>query len=267
MKFMQRGAAAQSPASPKTPASATDDGRPSKRQKLSKGAGRSSLEAQETASFVIDQKAAKAALEDEDRKRQAAMDRMAERLGDAHWVLDTAKLPTSHTQAGTPLKIVQVGFSEIDRRDTSEESLEGEDMARVFQSYGPIKQAKNPKKQAQKNKAGLSPTSQQCDSADVQLQNDTNSDSSSESDSDSNDSDSDSSSEELDEAAQSKPGRASYGTQKRAELKSKQKAAREKSRQMATNRRSKEVKLHKLQSISGAGGSSSFGSKKPGQRR
>lgn len=144
MKFMQRAAAANAnPTSSNTPATpASDDGHASKRRKISDG---SSLRAPVPASYAIDQQAAQAALEDEDRKRQAAMDRMAERLGDSHWVMDTAKLPASHKQAGMPLQIVQVGFSEIDREGGRDEGP-GEEKARVFQSYG--------LKKTQKEKAG-----------------------------------------------------------------------------------------------------------------
>ncbi|CAN8096701.1 unnamed protein product [Discula destructiva] len=252
MKFMQRAAAANSsPTSPSTPASASDDGHPSKRQKIG---GRSSLGGREATSYVVDQKAAQAALEEEDRKRQAAIDKMAERLGDSHWVLDTAKLPSSHKQAAMPLNIVQVGFSEIDRRGDTEEGQEKEE-ALAFQTYGP-------KKKAQKDKNNKE--------SDLDSDSDSDSDSASDSESDSDDSDHSSdpgsSSEEADEVSKSKPGRASYGSQKRDEIRSRKKAEQEKSRKMASERRMKEVKLHKLTSISGG---ASFGVKrpKPGQRR
>lgn len=105
----------------------------------------------------------------------------------------------------------------------------------------------------------------------LQSSNDTGSDSDSDSDSssDSDVSDSDSSSEESDdEVSQSKPGRTSYGSQKRDEIRSRKTAAQERARKMAAERRNKEVNLHKLTSISGGGvGSFSAPSSKPGPRR
>lgn len=245
MKFMQRAAAAKSPTTASTQTAISDEDRPSKRQRTGE---RTSPSAPKTPGYVVDQKVAQAALDEEDRKRQAAIDRMAERLGDAHWVLDTAKLPSSHNQT-TPLRVVQVGFSEIDKKQKSEESLdEEEEKVPSFQSYGP-------KKKTTKEQSG----------------NDTRSDSDSDSDSDSesDSSDSESSSEESDdEMSQSKPGRTSYGSQKRDEIRSRKTAAQERARKMAADRRNKEVNLHKLTSISGGGvGSFSAPSSKPGPRR
>lgn len=133
MKFMQRAAAAASPTSPSTPTS--DDGHSSKRRKT---AGRSSLGAPETPSYVIDQKVAQAALDAEERKREALIEKQAEKLGDSHWVLDPTKLPRADQQRGAPLNIVQVGFSQIDRKETVEEKPDEAD-GPSFRSYGPSK--------------------------------------------------------------------------------------------------------------------------------
>lgn len=268
MKFMQRAAAAKPPTSPSTRVSDSDDGHSSKRRKTAEC---SSPGASEIPSYIVDKNAARAALEEEDHKRQVAMDRMAERLGDSRWVLDTAKLPSSHNGA-TPLKVVQVGFSEIDKREKAEDELEEE--VRAFKSYGPKK--KTPKAKASPP-TPKSQTLQSSSGADVFLQSDNDSDSDSDSgsdsesdtDSDSDEPDSSSSSEESrDETSQSKPGRTSYGTLKRDEIRSRKAAAQEKSRKMASDRRMKEVNLHKLTSISG-GGTASFSSKSsiPGPRR
>lgn len=54
-------------------------------------------------------------------------------------------------------------------------------------------------------------------------------------------------------AVSNTPGRASYGAQKRQELKSRQSAQEEKAKKLAKQRRGKEVKLNNLTSISGAG--------------
>lgn len=261
MKFMQRAAAA-SPSSPGTPTS--DEAHSSKRRKT---AGRSSLGMPETPSYVIDQKAAHAALAEEERKRQVAVEKRAEQLGDSHWVLDSAKLPGSR-HGGMPLKIVQVGFSQIDRRGGSEEDQEQDEMPRtdgpVFQSYGPKKS------KGKKDEACISPPAWPSTRADILLQNVSESDSDSNSDSDSDDSDSSVSSSEGagEETSQTMPGRASYGSQKRGEF-SRQTAEREKTKKLAAARaarRTKEVKLNRLTSISGAGSFGSKGSNPPRRR-
>lgn len=254
MKFMQRAAAA-SPSSPRTPPS--DEGHSSKRRKT---AGRSSLGTPETPSYVIDQKAAQAALEEEERKRQVAVEQRAEQLGDSHWVLDSTKLPGSN-QGGTPLKIVRVGFSQIDRRGGLEEGQEQAEPSRtdgpVFQSYGPKKS------KAKKDEACVSSPARSSPRADISLQSD--SDSNSDSDSDDSDSSCSSSEEAGEEVSQARPGRASYGSQKRGE-RSRQTAERERSRKLAAARRTKEVKLNTLTSISGAGSFGSKGSNPPRRR-
>lgn len=140
MKFMQRAAAAGPPAasSPPTP----DHEHSSKRRKTS---GRASLGKPEAQTFVIDHKAAQAALEEEERKRQAVVSKHAEALGDSHWVLDAGKLPGSQ-QGSTTLKIVQVGFSQIDRgggagvQEEEEEETATAD-GPTFRSFGPKKEA------------------------------------------------------------------------------------------------------------------------------
>lgn len=144
MKFMQRAVAAGPSTSPSTPTS-DDHEHSSKRRKTS---GRSSLGGTpETQTYVIDHKAAQAALEEEERKRQALVAKHAEALGDSHWVLDAAKLPAPQ-QSGAPLKIVQVGFSQIDRGGgamAQEEEEEEEEIATAdgptFRSFGPKKAA------------------------------------------------------------------------------------------------------------------------------
>lgn len=216
---------------------------------------------------MVNQADAQAALDEEERQRQAVIKKRAEQLGDAHWVLDAAKLPKIR-QAGTPLRVVQVGFSQIDggqsRGDEEEEDDAPQTDGPAFRSYGPEKR----KKEA---KACTSGPARMITSADTFLQSRSESDSDSDSESDSEDSDSsDSSSEESDaegDASQNKPGRASYGSQKRVEIRSRKKAEREKATQLAAKRRTKEVQLNKLTSISGAGSFSSKGSNSAGRRR
>lgn len=115
MKFMQRAAAAASPATPGV--SPSEDERPSKRVRRDLG---SSPHRPQTQSPLFDQKAAQAALDAEAAKRAALIERQAEKLGDAHWKLDPARLPGSDQRKAVPLNIVQVGFSQIDRRDALE---------------------------------------------------------------------------------------------------------------------------------------------------
>lgn len=273
MKFMQRGAAASasSPNSPSTPVS--DDGRPSKRPRTQ---GRSSPGGSDAPRYAVSQAAAQAALDEEERKRQAVMKKRAEQLGDSHWVLDAAKLPRA-SQAGAPLRIVQVGFSQIDgghrtHHDDDDEDEEEQDVPETdgaaFRRYGPVKKA-DKTKDKDKDKACAFFSMKSTTYANTCLQSQSDSDSESDSDSDDSSS-SDSSSEESDDgddASQNRPGRASYGSQKRDEIRSKKKVEREKARELATKRRTKEVRLNTLTSISGSGSFSSKGSNNPGRRR
>lgn len=139
MKFMQRAAAAASPAP--SGVSQSEDERPSKRVKTE---SRSSTGTPQGKSPLFDEKAAQAAqaaILAEERKREALIERQAEKLGDAYWKFDPAKLPKSNQQRGVPLKIVHIGFSEIDQRnalDAAQPEMDGPS----FQSYRP----KEPKK-------------------------------------------------------------------------------------------------------------------------
>lgn len=135
MKFMQRAAAAAA-ASPSSPGvSQPEDERPSKRVKKEFGSSPRTPQAQ---TLLFDQKAAQAALEAEEQKREALIERQAEKLGDAHWRLDPTKLPGSDRRKGVPLKIVQVGFSQIDRSDTLA-TRQSESDGTALQSYQPNK--------------------------------------------------------------------------------------------------------------------------------
>lgn len=139
MKFMQRAAAAGSPTSPGV--SQSEDERPSKRAKIE---SRSSLGSPQTHSPLFDQgaaRAAKAALEAEAQKRAALIEQQAEKLGDAHWRLDPAKLPGSDQRKGALLNIVQVGFSQIDEREALETEQAQTD-GPSFQLYGPRRSKK-----------------------------------------------------------------------------------------------------------------------------
>src|SRR4051812_43546192 len=83
MKFMQRGAAiaaasvttTSTPSSPKT----DDEGSAAKRRKMAHKSAPST-----PATPLFDQKALEAALQEEDRKRRAAVEKRAAELGDSH---------------------------------------------------------------------------------------------------------------------------------------------------------------------------------------
>ncbi|TPX14345.1 uncharacterized protein E0L32_005541 [Thyridium curvatum] len=115
MKFMQRGASSAS-SSPSTPQASEDQS--AKRRKTSHSATKS-----QPVTPVIDQKALQAAREEEEKAKQAAVERRAAELGDSHWVL---QVPTPTTKSGkaiqAPLNIVQVGFSQIDSKGAEDES-------------------------------------------------------------------------------------------------------------------------------------------------
>jgi len=112
MKFMQRAAASAS-ASPTTPKSDIENG--TKRRKVSN--------ASPASSSVIDSAAIQAALEEDERKRQAAIEKQAAELGDSHWVLNIPAPPFKLGQTlQTPLNVVQIGWAEIDTKVSIESS-------------------------------------------------------------------------------------------------------------------------------------------------
>lgn len=115
MKFMQRGIAASSAnSSPTTPRS--EDKHGSKRRKVSQDTTDCS-----PSGSKIDGAAVQAALDEEERKRRAAIAKQAEDLGDTRWVLDfPATSPRSSDRTPqTPLNIVQIGFAQIDSGDSA----------------------------------------------------------------------------------------------------------------------------------------------------
>jgi len=114
MKFMQRAVASTS-SSPATPISEEDQA--AKRRKTSHGSLPS-----KPATPTIDQEAIQAAMEEDDRKRKAAIEKKAEELGDSHWVLGGTLPSGSGRLPQTPLSVVQVGFAEIDTQDSNEAS-------------------------------------------------------------------------------------------------------------------------------------------------
>ncbi|KAK3340912.1 hypothetical protein B0H65DRAFT_510949 [Neurospora tetraspora] len=114
MKFMQRAAATAATASPtdKPSTPKTEDEGPSKRRKHSH-ASKTSTPNPEADQALFDQKAIQAALEEEEKKRQAAIEKRAAELGDSHWVLPGASVAPK-AGARPVLNVVQVGFAQID---------------------------------------------------------------------------------------------------------------------------------------------------------
>ncbi|KAK3949051.1 hypothetical protein QBC32DRAFT_44603 [Pseudoneurospora amorphoporcata] len=114
MKFMQRAAATAATAAPtdKSSTPKTEDEGPSKRRKHSH-ASKTSTPNPEAEQALFDQKAIQAALEEEEKKRQAAVEKRAAELGDSYWVLPGASVAPK-AGARPVLNVVQVGFAQID---------------------------------------------------------------------------------------------------------------------------------------------------------
>jgi hypothetical protein len=116
MKFMQRGAAS-APSSAATTPETHNEGSAKRR----KTAHKHTPEAKP----LYDEKAVQAALEEEERKRQAAIAKRAQELGDEHWVLNGAKLSSFDTKQHVTLNVVHVGFAQIDSGFGGEDGSSG----------------------------------------------------------------------------------------------------------------------------------------------
>ena len=120
MKFMQRGAAAAAAAAATatdTPEAASSPGTPrggddgsAKRRKT---AHTPSSAASSPATPLFDQQAIKSAVEEEEKRNRAAIEKRAAELGDSHWVLEGAASLPPRT-ARPLLNVVEVGFAQID---------------------------------------------------------------------------------------------------------------------------------------------------------
>lgn len=111
MKFMQRAVASAS----SSPQQSDDSSQNSKKRKLRHSA---TTAAEERVSALIDQASIKAALEDQEAKRQAALAQHT--ATGAHWVLNTKldKLNAGKTSEPS-LNVVYVGYGDIDSSDES----------------------------------------------------------------------------------------------------------------------------------------------------
>ncbi|KAI9687441.1 MAG: hypothetical protein M1820_010432 [Bogoriella megaspora] len=104
MKFMQRAASSPNPSSE----------RPPKKPRLSNGSTGSPQLAKPASRNITSQwNAAQRAIQEEERKKQQALDRAARDAGEERWVLSFTEEPKS-TNNGTGLRIVKAGFAEID---------------------------------------------------------------------------------------------------------------------------------------------------------
>ena len=104
MKFMQRAAAS----SPVSSAPSTPDQPSAKRRRLSAEPSPADI------NELMDQKAIASALAEEERIREAAIERQAAQAGDTRWVLS---FEDTKNQSATPknaLRVVQTGFAGID---------------------------------------------------------------------------------------------------------------------------------------------------------
>ena len=115
---MQRAANASSPSSP-----ASTSGPPSKKPRLSNGSSHPSSQTStpikhESGSQSSDRQAVQAALEEQERIRQQALDRAAADAGEVKWVLSFQEEPKNITEnmhnKGKRLRVVKKSYAEID---------------------------------------------------------------------------------------------------------------------------------------------------------
>ncbi|KAH6624652.1 hypothetical protein B0J18DRAFT_185226 [Chaetomium sp. MPI-SDFR-AT-0129] len=119
MKFMQRGAAAaaaaatsSTPTTSNSPVNTPSNDGPTKRRKVSHTASTSAAGSPATTP-LFDQQAIKAALEQEEKRNRAAIEKRAAELGDSHWVLEGAT--SAPPRIARPLlNVVPIGFAQID---------------------------------------------------------------------------------------------------------------------------------------------------------
>lgn len=261
MKFMQRGAAqaATEVSSPSTPQT-DEEGSAAKRRKISRNHSAPSTPSAVSPSI---QKAAEIIDEDE-KKRQAAIEKRAADLGDAHWVLDDATATPSRHGARAILNVVHVGYAQM---DYSGAPGDGPDHSKAVEM--PIKA--RTRFNMSRSKVGTSPTLctfrirldrllATCYSTEINsLQKRKKSDD--ESDRESSNCPDEEGSEDEDPSR----GRKQYGDdgasrnkRARTSLSARRSEEWKKAQEFAGNRRKKEVKLNKLTSISSGGAAMSL---------
>lgn len=106
MKFMQRAAAS----SPVSSAPSTPDQPSAKRRRTSEDFSPSAADI----SALADQKAVAAALAEEERIREAAIERQAAQAGDTRWVLSFEDTKQQSAVPKNTLRVVKTGYAGID---------------------------------------------------------------------------------------------------------------------------------------------------------
>ncbi|KAK1751782.1 hypothetical protein QBC47DRAFT_75810 [Echria macrotheca] len=285
MKFMQRGAAqsaleAKSPSTPQTPQADNETSSASKRRKVSHNA----TPTPQSDLMAAKEEQARLAMEagERERKRAAAIARLAAEKGDSHWVLD--REPPAPVSNGSRLafNIVQLSYAQLDHAGGGqEEDFERGDKPKKarqwFNMRKPRKKKKNEKtdsksgskpKKRQRTKRGRTPgikpgikPESKSESKPESISEST-SESMSESMSESDPSDSDETDEgevSTDPSDEPQRGRQEAGDvtprtkRPRSSLSARRSEERAKAQEFAGKRRKKEVKLNQLTSISGGG--------------
>ncbi|KAH7162662.1 hypothetical protein B0J13DRAFT_16198 [Dactylonectria estremocensis] len=216
MKFMQRAVASASPAG-----SPDSESHSAKKRKLgeSPSEGRMSLN--------IDQATIKAALDEQEAKRLAALEKHVG--ADTHWVLNNTWAGSKATTTSTPLKVVYVGYGDI---DSSNESGDNEDVSANGRTS-----THNFKKSKPKNPEPQKPAVESHDS----------------SDSDSDVSDEPTPGRKRKPSSDS-PHSQSARSRSRSRSQPRQSLEHAKAKEFREKRKKKEVKLSKVTSISSGGG-------------
>ncbi|KAH8889370.1 hypothetical protein GQ53DRAFT_748459 [Thozetella sp. PMI_491] len=233
MKFMQRAAASES-SSPATP---PVDKHSDKRRKVSYSPATAS-----PSTPLFDMKAAKAAMQEEEKKREEAVAKLAQQLGDSHWVLE-GPMPGSRRAPSAPLNVVQVGFAQIDSADISDNETRAA-TTQGKKSFGVKAVKKEPvAKRVKKRKAS--------DSEEGET-------SSSDSGSDGESPDRPGDGQEQSESGRRAASWHGSAVQSQSSFSRKRSEERKKSQQFAGKRRKKELNLNKPISISAAGTGARF---------
>lgn len=115
---MQRAAAVSASNS----AASTPDGRPAKRQRLSKG----SSAATPTPFSPSESEAILAALAEEERKRSDAVEKQAAAAGETKWTLNVVE-PPRWKAANTGLQVEYVGWAAIDASDSEDDESDSDE--------------------------------------------------------------------------------------------------------------------------------------------
>ncbi|KAK5990279.1 hypothetical protein PT974_08546 [Cladobotryum mycophilum] len=221
MKFMQRAVASAS-----TPNSSDTDSQSAKRRKVQHSPAQTRLNAQ------IDEAAIKAALEEQETRRLAALAQHS--ATDTHWVLNTTLNTSGAGKASSkPLNVVYVGYGDL---DSGNESGDNEDAPQIGRTSNRKTKSTSPKA---------------CSNfKEVREKDDSNSDASS----------SGESSDDSDDSDSGHKGRHPQGLPSRSRSQSRSRPSAEsvKAKDFREKRKKKEVRLNTMTSISsgGAGGNS-----------